>query len=147
MHCRPISQPHLNHFITIALAICLLLVWSSTEALAEISDEQALAIADKAIAKFRIGAPYWTSQLDKNLEDWHKTRASWEKWFSTQGKGRTADTKARIDEIENAIKGKEVWLVVYRAVVPQGRKVFHTHAIVFLDAKTGDVLDIKHQEE
>ena len=61
--------------------------------------------------------------------------------------GSEALIPARIEEIENAIKGKEVWLVVYRAVVPPGQKVFHTHAIVFLDAKTGDVLPIKHQEE
>jgi hypothetical protein len=146
MHCRLTSRPRLKPLPTIALGIFCVFSWP-TKALAAITDQQASAIADKAILKFGIGPPYWTSQLEKSPDDWYRTRASWEKWLSTQGMERSADTKARIEEIENAIKGKEVWLVVYRAVVPPGQKVFHTHAIVFLDAKTGDVLPIKHQEE
>lgn len=143
---KSLSQPRPNHFITTALGIfCLLSL--STQALAEITDKQALAIADKAVLKFGIGAPYWTSQLEKTLDDWYRTRASWEKWFRTQGKERTDDAKARIAEIEDALEGKKVWSVVYRAVVPPGQLIFHTHAIVFLDANTGDVLEIINQEE
>jgi len=146
MHCRLTSWPSLKPFLSIAVGIFCLLSWP-TKALAAITDQQALAIADKAILKFGIGPPYWTSQLEKSLDDWYRTRASWEKWFIRQPKERTAETKARIDEIESAIGGKEVWLVVYRAAVSPGQWVFHTHAIVFLDAKTGNVLNIINQEE
>jgi hypothetical protein len=85
--------------------------------------------------------------VDKNLEDWNLTRASWEKRIRAASKGRSEDIKARMREIENAIQGKEVWLIVYRYPVHPAQRILHTHAIVFLDSKTGDVLEIIHPEE
>ena len=131
----------------VVLGSYLLLGWSSTEAFAEIPEWQAVDIADKAIVKYRIQVPPWVSKVEKNLEDWYLTRASWEKRIRTAGKGRSEEIKARIGEIENAIRGKVVWLVVYRYPVHPAQRILHTHATVFLDAKTGDVLGITYPEE
>jgi hypothetical protein len=129
------------------LGAFLVLAWARTEAFAEIPVWQAVAIADKAIVRYRVQVPPWVSKVDKNLEDWDLTRASWEKRIRAAGKGRSEDIKARIREIENAIKGKDVWLVVYRYPVHPAQRILHTQAIVFLDSKTGDVLEIIHPEE
>jgi hypothetical protein len=124
----------------------LLLVWHPTEAFAEILEGQAYAIADKAIAKYHVHAPPWVSMLEKNLEDWHRTRASLERRIRVVGKAESEAIDARIGKIENAIKGKYVWLVVYRYPEHSAQRNLHTHAIVFLDSKNGDVLEIIHRE-
>ena len=85
--------------------------------------------------------------MEKNLADWYLTRASWEKRIRAASKGRSEEITARIGEIENALKGKDVWLVVYRYPVHPAQRILHTHAIVFLDSKTGDVLEIIYSEE
>jgi predicted GH43/DUF377 family glycosyl hydrolase len=125
----------------------LLLAWHPTEAFAEILEGQAYAIADKAIVKYRVHVPPWVSKLEKDLEDWHRTRASWERRIRVVGKAQSEAIEARIGKIENAIKGKDVWLVVYRYPEHSAQRTLHTHAIVFLDSKTGDVLEIIHREE
>jgi hypothetical protein len=136
-----------NPITAFTLGACLLLAWDPTEAFAEISIEQALAIADKAIVRYRVHVPPWVSKVDKNLKDWDLTRASWEKRIIAEGKGPSKYIKAHIGEIENAINGKDVWLVVYRYPVHPAQRILYTHAIVFLDSKTGDVLEIIHPEE
>lgn len=124
-----------------------MLAWASTEAFAEIPEWQAVAIADKAIVRYRVQVPPWVSKVEKNLQDWYHTRASWEKRIRMVGKGHSEAIKARIGKIENAIKGKDVWLAVYRYPEHSAQRIHHTHAIVFLDSKTGDVLEIIHREE
>jgi len=136
-----------NLITAVTLGACFLLAWDSTEAFAEILEGQAYAIADKAIVKYRIHVPPWVSKVEKDLEDWYRTRASWEKRIRVVGKGQSEAIKARIGKIENAIKGKDVWLVVYRYPEHSAQRISHTHAIVFLDSKTGDVLEIIHREE
>ena len=136
-----------NPITAITLGALLVLAWARTEAFAEIPEWQAVAIADKAIVRYRVQVPPWVSKVEKNLEDWHLTRASWEKRIRAASKDRSKDIKARIGEIENAIKGKDVWLVVYRYPVHPAQRILHTHAIVFLDSKTGDVLEIIYSEE
>ena len=136
-----------NPITAITLGALLVLAWARIEAFAEIPEWQAVAIADKAIVRYRVQVPPWVSKVEKNLEDWHLTRASWEKRIRAATKGRSKDIKARIGEIENAIKGKDVWLVVYRYPVHPAQRILHTHAIVFLDSKTGDVLEIIYSEE
>jgi len=136
-----------NPITAITLGALLVLAWARTEAFAEIPEWQAVAIADKAIVRYRVQVPPWVSKVEKNLEDWDLTRASWEKRIRAATKDRSKDIKARIGEIENAIKGKDVWLVVYRYPVHPAQRILHTHAIVFLDSKTGDVLEIIYSEE
>jgi hypothetical protein len=129
------------------LSFHLILAGTAVHASAEISDQQALDSANKEIVKFHVNPPHWDMHIDKTLQDWRITRDSWENWVNTVAKGRAADTYARIAEIEAAIKGKEVWLVVYKKLVPPGVRVFHTHAVVFLDATSGEVLAIINPEE
>jgi len=136
-----------NPITAFTLGACFLLAWDPTEAFAEILDGQAYAIADKAIVKYRVHVPPWVSKVEKDLEDWHRTRASWEKRIRVVGKGQYQAIQARIGKIENAIKGKDVWLVIYRYPEHSAQRTLHTHAIVFLDSKTGDVLEIMHREE
>ena len=116
-------------------------------AIAELSDQQAIVIANKEMAKFDVDPARWDVRLEKDRHDWQQTRESWEKWIATEARGRTADTRARIEEIETAMKRKEVWLVVYNRKVPPGQRVRHSHAIVFLDAKTGNILAVINPEE
>jgi len=136
-----------NPITALTLGACLLLAWDPTEAFAEILEGQAYAIADKAIVKYRVHVPPWVSKLEKDVEDWHRTRASWERRIRLVGKGQSEAITAHIGKIENAIKGKDVWLVVYRYPEHSAERILHTHAIVFLDSKTGDVLEIIHREE
>ena len=136
-----------NPITAFILGTCFLLALAPTEAFAEILEGQAYAIADKAIVKYRVHVPPWVSKVEKDLEDWHRTRASWEQRIRVVGKGESEAIKARIGKIENAIKGKDVWLVIYRYPEHSAQRILHTHAIVFLDSKTGDVLDIIHREE
>ena len=136
-----------NPITGFTLGACLLFAWDPTEAFAEILEGQAYAVADKAMVKYRVHVPPWVSKVEKDLEDWHLTRASWEKRIRVVGKGQSEAIKARIGKIENAIKGKDVWLVVYRYPEHSAQRILHTHAIVFLDSKTGDVLEIMHREE
>jgi hypothetical protein len=136
-----------NPITGFTLGACLLFAWDPTEAFADISVGQALAIADKAIVRHGVHVPPWVSKVDKVLEDWHLTRASWEKRIRVAAKGRSEEIEARIVEIEKAIKGKDVWLVVYRYPANPAQRVLLTHAIVFLDSKTGDVLEIIHPGE
>jgi hypothetical protein len=136
-----------NPLTALILGACFLLALTPTEAFAQISTEQALAIADKAIVRHGVHVPPWVSKVDKVLEDWHLTRASWVKQLRLATKGRSEVIEARIREIENAIKGKNVWLVVYRYPVHPAQRVLLTHAIVFLDSKTGDVLELIHPGE
>jgi hypothetical protein len=114
---------------------------------AEISDNQALELANKEIVKFYVDLQQWDAHIDKTLQDWRLTRDSWENWVKSFAKGRAAETNARIAEIEAAIKGKEVWLVVYNRKVPPGMRIRHTHAIIFLNAENGEVLAVINQEE
>ena len=116
-------------------------------AIAELSDQQAIAIANKEMAKFDVDPAGWVIRLDKDSHDWQRTRESWERWIETAGKGRAADTKARIGVIEGAMKGKDIWLVVYNRAIPPGKHVLHNHAIVFLDSRTGKVLSVINPEE
>ena len=125
----------------------MLFAWDPTEAFAEILEKQAYAIADKAMVKHRVHAPPWVSKVEKDLEDWHRTRASWEKRIRVVGKSQFEAIQARIGKIEYAIKGKDVWLVIYRYPEHSAQITLHTHAIVFLDSQTGDVLEIIHREE
>ncbi len=114
---------------------------------AALSEETAIKLANKEIVKWGVTLSDWESSLDKDRRDWQLTRESWEKWVKTVGKGRAAETNARIAEIENSMNGREVWSVVYNRKVPPGAKVFHTHAIVFLDAANGDVIAVINPEE
>jgi hypothetical protein len=136
-----------NPVTAFTLGACLLFAWDPTEAFAEIPEWQAVAIADKAIDRYRVHVPPWVLKVERDLKDWHLTRASWEKQIRVVAKGRSEVIKGRIGEIEEAIKGKNVWLVVYRYPVHPAQRVLYTHAIVFLDAKTGDVLEIIRPEE
>ena len=136
-----------NPITACILGACFLLALAPTEAYAEILEGQAYAIADKAIVKYRVHVPPWISKLEKGLEDWHVTRASWENRLRLVSKGQSEAIEARIGKIENAIKGKDVWLVVYRYPEHSAQRIHHTHAIVFLDSKTGHVLEIIHREE
>ena len=136
-----------NPITAFILGACFLLAFAPTEAFAEILEKQAYAIADKAIVKYRVHVPPWASKVEKDLADWHRTRASWEKRLRLVGKGHAEAITARIGKIENAIKGKDVWLVVYRYPEHSAQRSHFTHAIVFLDSKTGDVLEIIHREE
>ena len=136
-----------NPITAFTLGACVLLAWDPTEALAKIPEWQAVAIADKAIVRHGVHVPPWVSKLEKDLEDWHRTRASWEKRLRVAAKGPSEVIEARIEKIEKAIKGKDVWLVVYRYPVHPAQRVLLTHAIVFLDSKTGDVLEIIHPGE
>jgi|CXWL01.1.fsa_nt_gi hypothetical protein len=116
-------------------------------AIAELSDRQAIAIANKEMEKFDVDPSGWTVRLDKDRHEWQRTRESWERWVETEARGRTADTKARIEEIETVMKGKEVWLAVYNRIVPPGQRVRHSHAIVFLDVKAANILAVINPEE
>jgi hypothetical protein len=136
-----------NPITAITLGAFLVIACARTEAFAEIPEWQAVSIADKAIARYQVYVPPWVSKVEKNLADWYLTRASWEKRIKAASKGRSEEIKARIGEIENALKGKDVWLVVYRYPVHPAQRILHTHAIVFLDSKTGDVLEIIYSEE
>ena len=136
-----------NPITAFTLGACFLLAWHPTEAFAEILEKQAYAIADKAIVKYHVHVPPWVSKVEKDLKDWHLTLASWEKRIRLVGKGQTEAIKARIGKIENAINGKDVWLVVYRYPDHGAQRTLRTHAIVFLNAKTGDVLEIIHPDE
>jgi predicted GH43/DUF377 family glycosyl hydrolase len=136
-----------NPVTAFTLGACLLFAWDPTEAFAEILEKQAYAIADKAMVKHRVHAPPWVSKVEKDLEDWHRTRASWEKRIRVVGKSQFEAIQARIGKIEYAIKGKDVWLVIYRYPEHSAQRTLHTHAIVFLDSQTGDVLEIIHREE
>ena len=138
------SNPIITAFI---LGAYFLLAWAPTGAFAEILEGQAYAIADKTIAKYGVHVPPWRSKVEKDLQEWYLTRASWEKRLRLVGKGHSEAIKARIGKIENAIKGKDVWLIVYRYPEHSAQRILHTHAIVFLDSQNGDVLDIIHREE
>ncbi len=129
------------------MAGVLLIVQAPYLAYAALAEEQAIALANKEIVKWGVALSDWESMIDKDRRDWQLTRESWEQWVKTVGKGRVAETNARIAEIENSLKGREVWSVVYNRKVPPGTKVFHTHAIVFLDATTGDVIAVVNPEE
>src|ERR1051325_46798 len=130
-----------NPITAVTLGACFLFAWEPTEAFAEILERQAYAIADKAIVKHRIHVPPWVSKVEKDLEDWHRTRASWEKQLRVAPKARSEAIEARIGAIEQAIKGKDVWLVVYRYPLHPAQRTLLTHAIVFLDSKTGEGLE------
>ncbi len=136
-----------------ARALCILstiffmLAGGPLRASGEISDQQALELANKEIVKFYVDPKHWDVHIDKTLQDWKLTRDSWEKWVNTLATGMAAETRARIAEIETAIKGKAVWLVVYNLKVPPGKRILHAHAIVFLDAETGEVLAVVNPEE
>ena len=136
-----------NPIVAFTLAACFLLAWDPPKSFAEIREWQAVDIADKAMDRHGVHVPPWVSKVEKDLEDWHRTRASWEKNIRVVGKGQSEAIKARIGKIENALKGKDVWLVVYRYPEHSAQRISHTHAIVFLDSKTGDVLEIIHREE
>jgi len=136
-----------NPITTFILGACFLLALAPTKAFAEILEGQAYAIADKAIVRHGVHVPPWVSKLEKDLEDWHRTRASWEKRLRLESKGRSEAIEARIGKIENAIKGKDVWLVVYRYPEHSAQRISQTHATVILDSKTGDVLEIIHPGE
>lgn len=131
----------------ILIASALWIVPAPYVAQAALSEEKAIELANKEIVKWGVTLSGWESSLDKNRRDWQLTRESWEKWVATVGKGRAIETNARIAELENSMKGREVWSVVYNRKVPPGTKVFHTHAIVFLDATTGDVIAVVNPEE
>jgi hypothetical protein len=136
-----------NPITAFILGACLLFALAPTEAFSEILEGQAYAIADKAMVKYRVHVPPWASKVEKDLEGWHVTRSSWERRLRLVGKGHAEAITARIGKIENAIKGKDVWLVVYRYPEHSAQMIRHTLAIVFLDSKTGDVLEIIHREE
>jgi hypothetical protein len=136
-----------NPITAFTLGACFLLAWDPTEAFAEILEGQAYAIADKAMVRHGVHVPPWVSKVEKDLEDWHLTRASWEKRIRAVDKGSSEAIEVRIGKIENAIKGKAVWLVVYRYPEHPAQRILLTHAIVFLDSKTGDVLEIIHPGE
>jgi hypothetical protein len=90
----------------------LLFAWSPTKALAEISDEQALSIADKAIAKFDVDVPPGYPDWIRILKAGTKLVPPGRNGSEEKVKEVLPDTKARIGEIEGAIQGKQVWLVV-----------------------------------
>jgi hypothetical protein len=90
------------------LSICLILTSIAVPVSAEISDHQALELANKEIVKFYVDLQQWDAHIDKTLQDWRLKRDSWENWVKTFAKGRAAETSACIAEIEAAIKGKEV---------------------------------------
>jgi len=125
----------------------LLFAWDPTEAFAKIPEWQASAIADKAMVRHGVHVPPWVSKVEKDLQDWHLTRASWEKRVRVVAKGESEAIETRIGEIEKAIRGKDVWLVVYRYPVHPAQRTLLTHAIVFLDSETGEVLEIIHPGE
>jgi hypothetical protein len=129
------------------LAACFLLAWDPPKSFAEIREWQAVDIADKAMDRHGVHVPPWVSKVEKDLEDWHRTRASWEKQLRVAPKARSEAIEARIGAIEQAIKGKDVWLVVYRYPLHPAQRTLLTHAIVFLDSKTGEVLEIIHPGE
>ena len=129
------------------LGACFLLAWAPTGAFAEILEAQAYAIANKAMVKYRVHVPPWASKVEKDLQEWYLTRSSWERRLRLVGKDHSEAIKARIGKIENAIKGKDVWSIVYRYPGHSAQRTVHTHAIVFLDSRNGDVLEIIHREE
>lgn len=131
----------------IFLASALLIILVPYVAHAALSEEQAIVLANKEIVKWGVTLTGWESIVDKDRRDWQLTRESWEEWVKTIGKGRTEETNARIAEIENSMKGREVWSVVYNRKIPPGAKVFHTHAIVFIDATTGEIIAVVNPEE
>jgi hypothetical protein len=110
----------------------------------EISDQQALEIAKKEIVKYHVDPRAWTKQIDKSLEEWGRKRRSWEEWMRVT---KVQWPQRRIDEIESAIKGKKVWLVVFDRSLPPEVHSAHDHAIVFLDASSGEVISVIHPEE
>ena len=136
-----------NSITACILGACFLLALALTEAFAEILEGHAYTIADKTIVRHGVHVPPWVSKVEKDLKDWHRTRASWEKRLKLVGKGQSEAITARIGQIEKAIKGKDVWLVVYRYPAHPAQRSLLTHAIVFLDSKTGDVLEIIHPGE
>lgn len=113
-------------------------------AVAELSDHQAITIANKEMAKFDVDPSRWKVYIDKNGEDWVHKRRSWEDYMKSTSVTWPRD---RIAEIEMATKGKDIWLVIYDRLIPPGKRILHTHAIVFLDAKNGDILAVINPEE
>jgi hypothetical protein len=128
----------------ILIASSLLIILTPYVAHAALSEEQAIALANKELVKWRVHLPSWTVELQKSRTEWERKRSSWEEYTI---KTNSTWPKARIAEIEKAMTGKEVWSVVYNRKVPPDAKVFHTHAIVFLDATTGEVLAVINPEE
>lgn len=128
-------------------SIFFVLTCTPLRAAGEISEPQAIELANKEIVKYYVSSAQWNVSAEKDRHDWRVTREAWEKWVATVARGRAADTHARIEQIEPAIKGKDVWFVTYNRIIPPGQVPRHSHAIVFLDAKTSEILDVIHPEE
>src|ERR1044072_4208956 len=103
-----------NPIVAFTLAACFLLAWDPPKSFAEIREWQAVDIADKAMDRHGVHVPPWASKGGKDLEGRHRARASCEERLRVAPKARSEAIEARIGVIEQAIKGKDVWLVVYR---------------------------------
>jgi hypothetical protein len=130
--------------LRILIASALLIVTAIHVVHAALSEEQAIALANKALVKWGVDSPSWTVELQKSRTEWEKKRKSWEEYTKNTN---STWPKARIAEIDEALKGKEIWSVVYNRNTPPGVKAFHPHAIVFLDTTTGEVLAVINPEE
>lgn len=130
-------------FLFMAMNLCGLFTVPAC-AIEKLSDEQAIAIANKEIAKFNVDPSGWKVSLDKSGDEWVRKRRSWEDYLKSTSVTWPRD---RIAEIEMAMKGKDIWLVVYDRLVPPGKRILHTHAIVFLDSKAGNILAVINPEE
>jgi hypothetical protein len=129
------------------LSMVMVLACSPLRALGEISESQAIELANKEVEKYYINPAQWHIRAEKDRREWQATREAWEHWVATVARGGVAVYNARIAKIENAIKGREVWFVTYKRIIPPGQVPHHSEAIVFLDAQTGQILDVKNQEE
>jgi len=135
---------NLKLFCLLSMVVC---ACTPLHAVGEISESQAIELANKEAEKYHIHPAQWTIRAEKDPREWHVARKDWEHWVATVARGEAAHTNARIAKIENAIKGREVWFVTYKRIIPPGQVPHHSEAIVFLDAQTGTILDVINPEE
>lgn len=129
-------------FVTICITMGLLLS-VPTICSAEISEQDAIERANKAVSKFDVRPPKWLVQVDKDGKAWELTRSRWKEKQTPAVRKEVAEN---IAEIEATLKDRKVWTIIYKRLVPPGKVVFDNEALVFLDSTNGEILSIINQE-
>ena len=116
--------------------------------LAEISEQEAVESAHKAIAKFGVLPKGWTFHVEKDLQRWESLKRAWEESSKTEKQLGRADTYfgPSLVRMESVMRGRNVWTVVYKLIIPPGQRSLHPNAMVFVDADSGSALALIEPE-
>jgi len=118
--------------VSTVLVLCAALVSAGSGA---ISEQKAIDIADQAIADWKSKRPYDFDVLVDKGASWHAYRES------RKGK-ESEEERKRFEDTEKRLSLRSYWTIYYDPRSQPGQFIVDGGFIVFVDANTGEVLEI-----